>query len=611
MFHADGKGTPESFPDHSSDPGAGWRSGGWRARLHPLTIGHLLLRPWPRYLLSWGLALGMAAVALYTAWIAWNEPSVPRDGNVAAAGAWSLAAHALCCPAMPPGPAPHLLAVSEWTFTLVEPGRGDGNWGHAAIDFGGQWLMGRMIVEGRGHHLYNRQDHKQVLQAAYPVASEKPYASKHDYEALLDWLMSSEDPERPNLGGPMYPPVHAMFYAPLGLLPPQPSYRLTQVLVLAAVVLCGWLVERLTDGRVWWPMATAGLILFPGFAGAINLGQNAVFTLVILLAGWWQLKEGHPWRGGLVWGLLAYKPVWALAFFLGPLLLRRWRFAAAMALSGVALALATLPLVGVQSWLDWLEVGRIGAFEYTRQRNWINLSRDLLSLPRRWMLDFQDGLATNPQERLPTVLGTVLWLTPVVVTILVVLWRRRRVKDVTGPGAALVLLGAYFACYHLMYYDLMLAALPVVLLFADPVSFLPLVRWRGSIPPLNATSLTTAPLEPDAGPPLLLLILRGGWMAAFTPRPHWFRNLLALALLVLLLASPALFRLWLAESPSPPWDTFCLMGLWLWCVWVVGAAQQEASGSELPAEESSPAAEPSGAELGQLAQLGPDIGGAH
>ena len=33
--------------------------------------------------------------------------------------------------------------------------RADGNLGHTYIDFGGQWLMGRMLVRGHGPDLYN------------------------------------------------------------------------------------------------------------------------------------------------------------------------------------------------------------------------------------------------------------------------------------------------------------------------------------------------------------------------------------------------------------------------------------------------------------------------
>src|SRR5207253_2803043 len=73
---------------------------------------------------------------------------------------------------------------------------------------------------------------------------------------------------------------------------------------------------------------------------------------------WGLAVRGRNVAGGMVWGLLAFKPVWAAAFFLVPLLTRRWRFALAMLGTGAALGLATLPFVGLQTWFDWLAVGR-------------------------------------------------------------------------------------------------------------------------------------------------------------------------------------------------------------------------------------------------------------
>ena len=52
--------------------------------------------------------------------------------------------------------------------------RNDGNSGHTTIDFGGQWLMGRMLVEGYGQHLYDRSYQRRVLLRAYPIEDEVP-----------------------------------------------------------------------------------------------------------------------------------------------------------------------------------------------------------------------------------------------------------------------------------------------------------------------------------------------------------------------------------------------------------------------------------------------------
>src|SRR5215217_6257101 len=56
----------------------------------------------------------------------------------------------------------------------------DGNGGHTSIDFGGQWMMGRLLVLGHGRELYSRPRHLEVARGAYPVDREAPYVGEHD-----------------------------------------------------------------------------------------------------------------------------------------------------------------------------------------------------------------------------------------------------------------------------------------------------------------------------------------------------------------------------------------------------------------------------------------------
>ena len=76
----------------------------------------------------------------------------------------------------------------------------------------------------------------------------------------------------PVIGGPLYPPVHTIFYAPLGLIEnPQHAYRAFQAFSLFVILLCGLGVKVLTRGRVWWSVATLCILLFPGTRGALDL----------------------------------------------------------------------------------------------------------------------------------------------------------------------------------------------------------------------------------------------------------------------------------------------------------------------------------------------------
>jgi arabinofuranan 3-O-arabinosyltransferase len=515
----------------------------WIDRADPLRVLHFLMRPRTRWAICWFIVLGAAAFAADQAWNGFNSPD-----------------------------------------------RADGNSGHAMIDFGGQWLMGRALVEGQGRHLYHRNYLRGLAYKHY---------SASDAEGLASWLAGSDDGDAPNvvasflsplsagnaleesvllaeaqttwtderldavtaprIGGGLYPPIHALGYAPLTLLPPRVAYRVMQGILLALVFFTGWMARRMTQGRVWWPVASLFIMMFPGFSGCIALGQNGLLTLTLLLLGWWQLMRGREAVAGVCWGLLAFKPVWAAAFLLVPLLTGRWRMAATMIATGLAQIVLTLPFVGWRTWLDWLQVGRMAADDYTRQENWIYLSRDLLGLPRRWLVIYEERLAKRliwqPEDAagrpeshpLPALLGWGLWIAVVGFTIFV-LWRRRQQRqELTGPAAAFVLIGAVFACYHFLYYDFVVAALPVLVLFAEPRRHLQILigrrpRWlrrRGD--PSDEASASS-------------------W-----PTGRWLMGSLPTLLLVLLLAVPAVSCMIDPSYHFPPSDTFALLALWAWC----------------------------------------------
>jgi hypothetical protein len=482
-----------------------------------------------------------------------------------------------------------------------DPARRDGNFGHATIDFGGQWLMGRMLVTGNGGRLYDRLAQRRVLDKVYPyedsqearpnvalpghlallaavdplgaaaLATAGPKPDVGDVHHLHDWLVGDDSkigetvagylaplaagdpigaaalagaasehwsPVTPDdvRGGPLYPPVNAFLYAPLGLFPPRIAYRLMQAFNLGLTFAIGLLVQRITGGRVWWQVAAILLMGCPGYSGALNLGQNALFSLFLLMLGWRQLQLGRAGTAGMLWGLMAFKPVWAAAFLLVPVLTRRWRMAAAMAATGAALSAATLPVVGWHSWTDWLAIGSRGSELYGLCETWIYLSRDLIGVPRRYLLTFSNDYAQydDPLAGRATAIGLGLWLAPLAVTVAAVIRRGRQATRVTnGRQAAFVLYGAWLACYHFMYYDVILAYLPCVLLYAEPrrvlrrvVRGMPPGTWRGLIRSTIATALLASlSLFP------YLCVIRDG------DPPYRF----------------------------PPWDTLCIVLLWLWC----------------------------------------------
>jgi hypothetical protein len=523
----------------------------WKRRLAQLGrwISHpglwqFLLQPATRYVITWLATLGGAGIGLYATWTAFDTPK-----------------------------------------------RADGNDGHVAIDFGGQYVMGRMLVTGNGRYLYHRDYQRFVVNQSYPAERGDPHGEKTDAESLLDaFILLDRHQERPttdrvsaflsplaaqdplgavvlsttehqvnasDVGGPLYPPINALLFAPLALLEPQPAYHVMQVLNILLAFLSGWGIRVLSQGRIWWPIAAGAVMLYPGFNGSITLGQNATLTLTILIWGWVMIAADRPVFGGALWGLLAFKPVWAAAFFLVPLLTWRWRVCIAMLLTGGALAIVTLPFVGMDAWKEWLQIGQEASVAYKYDANWIPLSRDLLGLPRRW-LDFQADWVKRKDDVPTTVIGWALIGTVFSLTVAVTFLRRGQSRAITGPPAAFLLLGAWLCCFHFMYYDVLLSALAVLLLFTEPRRYLEPRFVSGKTeaveyyrPRLFVAWPTIAPLF-NAG------------------RPRWWVwNRMIPTLTTLLYCIPlVLYHVLNMGAFDVPADTICLMLIWLWCGWL-------------------------------------------
>lgn len=553
--------------------------------------------PWCTVLL-WLLTCGTAAGLLYFSWHSFDDP-----------------------PTYPP-----------------ERCRADGNCGHTHIDFGGQWVLGRMVAAGFGRSLYHRQKQWLVVQAGFSPENEPPLIReqvllpahlrtnlepdddiRHDAEKLMSWFMGQDSPawshvgsavgvvmaagpspavlwqpillhvatetvspvliaelERPAIGGPLYPPVHALLYAPLGFLPPQLAYRLFQMLSLLVVFVAALAVKLLTNGRIPWSVAALGLFFYPGTRAALDLGQNPTLTLAILLWGWLAFARGREIAAGCLWGCLAFKPVWALAFLLVPLVMGRWKFLLAMIATGGAWVLATLPLVGIHSWWDWLQVGRMANALYCVNDNWIHLSRDLHGIPRRLLHDFSVP-AEQRDTPLAQFLAWTLWGTVLLLTVMIYRWRAGPPRH-SGIAAAFLLLGAWLCCYRFMYYDVLLTALPITALLADPrrwlaarpIFLLPLESPATGVPSIQAASpdkprfwvyVNSFPLTILAFLYLLENALRElnlqatfaiGYHAAVTTEADGTTAVCAPSLKI-------------ATGLRYPWDTVLVFLLWAWC----------------------------------------------
>jgi hypothetical protein len=233
--------------------------------------------------------------------------------------------------------------------------------------------------------------------------------------------------------------------------------------------------------------------------------------------------------------------------------------------------------VGLHSWLEWFDVGKDAADLYTRSLNWINLSRDLQGIPRRFLHDFD-----LPQKDRETVKAKIvawaLWDVVFAATVLIYRFRADRRKSV-GLGTAFLFLGAWLTCYRFMYYDVLLSIMGVACLAAEP--------WRlfQSRPFTFAANPSLPGAEPTPS------------MQRFGPRRVGYANSLPLTVLLLLylhdnwfvrLAMEATFGVqsWSSDVVAPDgsvktvlprihftssiyyaWDTALVLVLWGWCGW--------------------------------------------
>jgi arabinofuranan 3-O-arabinosyltransferase len=435
---------------------------------------------------------------------------------------------------------------AAWVNFYV-PDRPFKNDGHTSIDFGGQWMMGRLLVLGHGKELYSRETHRRVANESYPKEDQPAHQVERDGDNLVNcYCGPGDDP----IGGPLYPPIQAFVMAPLALISdPYTAYRTLQVLLFGCLALAGLGVRYMTRGRWWWVTAAAFLFLYPGNRGGLDLAQNPAVTLLLLIWGWAFIVRDRPALGGFILGLLAFKPVWAVSFLVALIALRHWRAAFSMAATGAGLVLLTIPVVGVRVWFDWLHVGSLAAATYNVDHNWIFLSRDLFGIPRRMMLDFDRGKAINDRP-IVAVVGWALWLSVAGVTAAIA-WFRRSADRFTGPLPAFVLLAAWMCTYRFMYYDSAVAAIGVIVLLADPRPYFRRAWWParswavGFVGLMLVIENLTVPLNVE---------MTASVMAA--------KSTETAADGTTALKAPTVY---LASGDNYPWDTLAVFLLWAWC----------------------------------------------
>lgn len=193
-------------------------------------------------------------------------------------------------------------------------------------DFSDVYAAGALAGEGHGAAAYDWPSHHQKEQAIFGPAT--PFYGWH------------------------YPPFFLLVAAALAQLPYLPALLLWQGLTLLfyGVALRALSSPDLARDSLWLLLALA----FPAVFVNLTHGQNGFLTTAIVAGGLALLKP-KPLLSGLVFGLLAYKPQFAMALPFALLAGRQWKALGAMA--GMILllcAVATLSF-GPTIWPAFLE----------------------------------------------------------------------------------------------------------------------------------------------------------------------------------------------------------------------------------------------------------------
>ncbi|HWU53934.1 MAG TPA: glycosyltransferase family 87 protein, partial [Rhizomicrobium sp.] len=238
-----------------------------------------------------------------------------------------------------------------------------------------------------------------------------------------------------------YPPTFQMMLMPLGALPYVAAWLVWSGLLYGFYAL---LARRLVDDADGFLF----LLLAPGAAVNLFFGQNGILSTV-LLGGGVLLLRTRPVLGGMLLGLMAYKPQLALLIPFALMAGRQWRALTAAILSQLALMLLSLWVLGAEPWFAFFYKLAHPAAVFSSS------SSDWRSVPSMMIFARTLGLGT--------LAGNILHWSVAAIAAAGTLWTWRKTED--GVIRAAVLATAILLVTpYLRAYDLALLILPIAML---------------------------------------------------------------------------------------------------------------------------------------------------
>lgn len=313
------------------------------------------------------------------------------------------------------------VAISGWI--ALSDGLIDRNGKPIGTDFASFYAAGSLVLDGRAGDVYSMAAHYAREQQIFGAAM--PY---------YGWL---------------YPPIFLLVATPLALMPYLLALAVWQISTFALYLfVIGIIVRRMPGiaiGSIWLPIAAG----FPAVFINLGHGQNGLLTAGLFGAALLALST-RPVVSGVLFGLLAYKPQFALVIPVALLAAGQWRTIVAAGITVMALVGITSLVFGADLWLAFaastetsrrllLEQGNVG-FEKLQS---------VFAAVRMWGGDVPLAYAVQGVASAAVVCGTA-WT-----------WRSACGRDLK---AALLVVATLLASPHVLDYDLVILALAIAFL---------------------------------------------------------------------------------------------------------------------------------------------------
>jgi hypothetical protein len=237
-----------------------------------------------------------------------------------------------------------------------------------------------------------------------------------------------------------YPPTFQLLLMPFGALPYVTAWLLWSGALYGLYALLAW---RLVGAGQRWIV-----LLAPGAAINLLVGQNGLLSTVLMGGGVLMLRQ-RPIVGGVLLGLMSYKPHFAVLIPLALISGRAWRALGAAAAAAAGSALLSVAVLGVQPWIGFLrQLAQPSAVFSSSSSAWRTIP-SVMIMARSLGLDGRLSAALHWSVAAMAAIGA-LWV-----------WRK---TDDVGLRAAALATATLIVTPYLRLYDLALLILPIAVL---------------------------------------------------------------------------------------------------------------------------------------------------